>query len=73
MFLGGALTPEGRQVADATLDRVHARIVRRYEQGADARRIGRSMRRWFTWCVAGIAGRPLDGPHKTDRVTVSPR
>ena len=71
MFLGYAFTPEGRQVAEATFDRVHAWSAWRYEQGADARRIGHSMRRRFTWWVAGIAGQPLGGPYKTVRALLA--
>ena len=48
-------------------------FARLYEHGADALRIGQYVRRWVTWCVAGIAGQPLDGPHKTVRVTDSCR
>ena len=53
-FLGYSITPSGISVAQESLQRLDERITRLYEHGADIIRIGRYIRRWIQWAVAGI-------------------
>jgi RNA-directed DNA polymerase len=58
-FLGYRLTPEGIEVATATLERFLERAILLYEQEpgeahSDSSRLGQYVRRWMRWRQAGF-------------------
>jgi hypothetical protein len=53
-FLGYSFEPKGLSIAPKTLANFLERKTQLYEQGADARRIGKYVRNWWRWVRAGV-------------------
>ncbi len=53
-FLCYAFSPEGLGVAARSIGHLAAHVTRLYEQGADSRRIGDYVQRWWGWLEAGL-------------------
>jgi hypothetical protein len=53
-FLGYRITAEELAVSEAALQRRDERVVRLYEQGADANRIEQYLSRWQGWAQGGL-------------------
>lgn len=54
-------SPSGLAVAQQTVQRCLEKVSRLYEQGADAIRIGKYVRRWLQWVRSGVDGELLVG------------
>ena len=55
-FLGYWFSPSGLGVAQKTVERMVAKVLRLYEQGADQVRIEAYLRRWWQWVRSGVDG-----------------
>ena len=54
-FLGYSFEPKGLSIDPKTLANFLKRITQLYEQGADYRRIGQSVRNWLRWVNTGAS------------------